>query len=111
MELEKKEKALEDLRVVAGGGFKGVKEILSGQCEIVKETDGILNVLSTKLDLGKASCRTYARRLIGFLIEKAELFEVRDDREEDGRITYTFKLESTFRTLVVELMLVWKDRR
>lgn len=111
MKLEAKEKALEDLRVVAEGGFKGVEKILAIQGEVVKATGDITNVLSTEYDLDKAFCRMNARGLIELLIDETELVEVRDDREEDGSTTYTFKLESISSLLAVELMLVWEDNR
>lgn len=111
MEEKKKEKALEDLRVVAEGGFKGVEKILAIQGEVVKATGDITNVLSTEYDLDKAVGRINAKRLINLLVNELELVEVRDDIKEDGSITYTFKLESISRLLAVELMLVWEDNR
>lgn len=111
MELEAKEKALEDLRFVTEGGFKGVEKILAIQGEVVKATGDITNVLSTEYDLDKAAGRINAKRLINLLVNETELVEVRDDTEEDGTITYTFKLESASRMLAVELMLVWEDKR
>lgn len=111
MELEKKEKALEDLRVAAEGGFKGVKEIISSQGEIVKETGDILNFLFNEFDLDKAVGRINAKSLINILINELELFKVKDDREEDRSINYSFKLECASKILLVELMLVWEDKR
>ena len=111
MEEKKKEKALEDLRVVAEGGFKGAEKILAIQGEVVKSTGDITNVLSTEYDLDKAVGRINAKRLINLLVNELELVEVRDDIKEDGSITYTFKLESISGLLVVELMLVWEDNR
>ena len=111
MEEKKKEKALEDLRVVAEGGFKRVEKILAIQGEVVKATGDITNVLYTEYDLDKAVGRINAKRLINLLVNGLELVEVRDDIKEDGSITYTFKLESISRLLVVELMLVWEDNR
>lgn len=111
MELEAKEKALEALRVVAEGGFKGVEKILAIQGEVVKATGDITNVLSTGYDLDKAVGRINAKRLINLLVNELELVEVRDDIYEDESITYTFKLECAFRMLAVELMLVWEDIR
>lgn len=111
MELELKEKYLEDLRVVVEGGFKGVEKILAIQGEVVKATCDITNVLSTEYDLDKAVGCINAKRLINLLVNELELVEVRDDVKEDGSITYTFKLESISRLLAVELMLVWKDNR
>ena len=111
MEEKKKEKALEDLRVVAEGGFKRVEKILAIQGEVVKATGDITNVLSTEYDLDKAVGRINAKRLINLLVNELELVEVRDDIKEDGSITYAFKLESISRLLAVELMLVWEDNR
>lgn len=111
MEEKKKEKALEDLRVVAEGGFKWVEKILAIQGEVVKATGDITNVLSTEYDLDKAVGRINAKRLINLLVNELELVEVRDDIKEDGSITYTFKLESISSLLAVELMLVWEDNR
>lgn len=111
MKLEAKEKALEDLRVVVEGGFKGVEKILAIQGEVVKATGDITNVLSTEYDLDKAVGRINAKRLINLLVDELELVEVRDDRDEDRSITYTFKLECASRILAVELMLVWEDKR
>ena len=111
MEEKKKEKALEDLRVVAEGGFKRVEKILAIQGEVVKATGDITNVLYTEYDLDKAVGRINAKRLINLLVNGLELVEVRDDIKEDGSITYTFKLESISRLFAVELMLVWEDNR
>lgn len=111
MELETKEKALEDLRVVVEGGFKGVEKIFAIKGEVVKETGDISNVRYDEYDLDKASCRMNARGLIELLIDKTELAKVRDDREEDGSINYTFISEGASKRLAVALMLVWKDRR
>lgn len=111
MELETKEKALEDLKTMLGNDFKAVEKILAVRAEIVKETGYISDIGYTEYDLDKASCRIYARLLIEFLIEKTELSKVRDDREEDGSISYSFKLESTSRMLAVVSMIVWKDKR
>lgn len=112
MELETKEKALEDLKTMLGNNFKAVEKILAVKVEVVKETGNISNVRYTEYDLDEAFCRMNARGLIELLIDKTELYEVRDDREEeDGSIIYTFKLESTFRMIAVELMIVWEDNR
>lgn len=108
MKLEKKEKALEDLRVVVEGDFKGVEEILSSQGEVAKSTGVVSDVSYTEFDLDKRFVRINAKYLINLLVNEFELFKVRDDREEDGSITYTFIFERTSKKLVVELMIVWK---
>lgn len=111
MEEKKKEKALEDLKTMLGNNFKAVDRILTIKGEVVKATGDISNVRYTEYDLDKAFCRMNARGLIGLLIDEIELVEVRDDREEDGSTTYTFKLECASRMLALELMIVWKDKR
>lgn len=111
MELEAKEKALEDLKTMLGNNFKAVDRIFTIKGEVVKATGDISNVRYAEYDLDKAFCRMNARGLIEFLIDETELVEVRDDIEEDGSITYTFKLESTLRILALELMIVWKDKK
>ena len=111
MELEAKEKALEDLRTMLGNNFKAVDRILTIKGEVVKATGDISNVRYTEYDLDKAFCRMNARGLIELLIDETELVEVRDDIYEDESITYTSKLECASRMLAVELMLVWEDIR
>ena len=111
MELEAKEKALEALKAVVKGGFKGVERIITIKGEVVKATGDITNVLSTDYDLDKAVGRINAKRLINLLVNDLELVEVRDDIYEDESITYTFKLECASRMLAVELMIVWEDIR
>lgn len=111
MELEGKKEALEDLKAMLGNNFKAVDRILAIQCEVVKVTGDISNVLSAEYELYKAVDRINAKGLINFLVNKLELVEVRDDRDEDGSITYYFKLECPSRMLAVELMIAWKDNR
>lgn len=111
MEEKKKEKALEDLRTMLGSNFKAVDSILTIKGEVVKATGDVSNVRYTEYDLDKAFCRMNARGLIDLLIDETELVEVRDDRDEDRSITYTFQLECASRMLVLELMIVWKDKR
>lgn len=111
MEEKKKEKALKDLKTMLGNNFKAVGRILAIKGEVVKATGDISNVGYTEYDLDKAFCRMNARGLIELLIDETELVEVRDDIEEDGSITYVFKLESTFRMFALELMIVWKGKR
>lgn len=111
MELEAKEKVLEDLKTMLGNNFKAVEKILAIKGEVAKATSDVSNVRYAEYDLDKAFCRMNARGLIELLIDKTELVKVRDDREEDGSITYTFILGITFRVLVVELIIVWKDKR
>lgn len=108
MELETREKVLEDLRTTLGNDFKAVDRILSIKGEVVKATGDISNVRYGEYDLEKAVDRFNARNLINLLIDETELAEVRDDREEDGSTTYTFKLECASRMLALELMIVWK---
>lgn len=111
MKLEEKEKALEYLRVVIEGGFKGVEKIFAIKGEVGKLTGDISNVRYTEYELIKAVDFKSATSLINLLLNKAELAKVRDDIDENGSINYTFKLESTFRMLALELMIVWKDKR
>lgn len=111
MEEKTKEKALEDLRTMLGNNFKAVERILVIKGEVVKATGDISNVQYTENDLENAFARINAKRLINLLVNETELAAVRDDIEEDGSITYTFKLECASRMLAVELMIVWKDRR
>lgn len=113
MELEAKEKALEALRAVVKGVFKGVERILIIKGEVVKATGDISNVRYTEYEPIKAVERLNANAtsLINLLIDETELAEVRDDIYEDESITYTFKLECASRMLAVELMLVWEDIR
>lgn len=108
MKLEAKEKALEDLRVVAEGGFKGGEMILAIQVEVVKATGDISNVRCARNDLDNAVARINAKRLINLLVNETELVQ---SIEEDGSIAYTFKLECASKMLVVELMIVWEDNR
>ena len=110
MELETKEKALEDLRVVAEGDFKGVERIFIIQGECDKATGDISNVGYSENCLDNEVARINAERLINLLIDETELTKVRDDIE-DGSISYEFKLECASRMLVLELMIVWKDKR
>lgn len=111
MELETKEKALEDLRTMVKDGFKGVERILTIKGEVVKATGDISNVRYTEYEPINAVERLNASNLINLLIDETELVEVRDDREEDGSTMYTFKLECASRILALELMIVWKDKR
>lgn len=111
MEEKKKEKALEDLKTMLGNNFKAVDRILVIKGEVVKATGDISDVKNTEYDLDKVFCRANARSLIDLLIDETELVEVRDDIEEDGSTMYTFKLECASRMLVLELMMVWKDKR
>lgn len=112
MELEAKEKALKDLKVVGEGGFKGVERIITIEGEIVKATGDISKVRYGEIyDLDKAVGRINAKGLINLLVNETELVEVRDDIEDDGSITYFFKLESPSRMLAVELMIAWVDNR
>ena len=111
MKLEAKEKALEDLGVVVEDGFKAVDEISIIKGEVAKSNGDISGVAFAEYDLDKAVDRMNAKGLINLLVNETELVEVRDDIEDDGSITYTFKLECASRILVVDLMLVWKDRR
>lgn len=111
MKLEKKEKALEDLRLMVEGGFKGIEKIFAIKGEVVKETGYISNVRYTEYELIKAVDFKNATSLINLLLSKAELAKVRDDIDEDGSINYTFISEGASKMLAVELMLVWKDRR
>lgn len=53
--------------------------------------------------------RISAKGLINFLVNETELVEVRDDIEDDGSITYFFKLECPSMMLAVELMIAWVD--
>ena len=111
MELEAKEKALEDLRTMLGNNFKAVDRIHAIKGEVIKSNGDISNVNYTEYDLDKEVCRMNARSLIDLLIDETELVEVRDDKEEDGSTMYTFKLECASRILALELMIVWKDNR
>lgn len=112
MELEAKEKALEALKAVVKGGFKGVERILTIKGEVVKATGDISDVRYGEIyDLDKAAERIKATSLISLLIDETELVKVRDDIEDDGSITYTFKLESPSRILALELMIAWVDNR
>ena len=111
MKLAEKEKALEDLRVVVEGGFKGIESILAIQGQVVKATGDISNVRYTEYDPIKAVDIKNATILINLLLNETELAKVRDDIDEDGSITYTFIVESSITMLVVELMIVWKDKR
>lgn len=111
MELEAKEKTLEDLRVVAEGGFKGVDKILAVKGEVIKANGDISSVRYAEYEPIKVVDRMNATSLISLLIDETELVEVRDDTEEGGSIMYTFKLECASRMLAVELMIVWKDKR
>ena len=111
MELEAKEKALEDLRVVVEGGFKAVDKILAIKGEVIKANGDISSVRYAEYEPIKAVDRMNATSLISLLIDETELVEVRDDTEEGGSITYSFKLECASRMLAVELMIVWKDKR
>lgn len=111
MELEAKEKALGDLRIMIGNNFNAVGKILVFKGEVIKANGDISSVRFTGYELIKAVGRMNATCLISLLIDEAELVEVRDDTEEDGTIIYTFKLECASRMLVVELMIVWKDKR
>ena len=111
MELEAKEKALEALRAVVKGGFKGVERIFTIKGEVVKATGDISNVRYTEYEPIKAVERLNATSLINLLIDETELAEVRDDIYKDESITYTFKLECASRMLAVELMIVWEDIR
>lgn len=111
MELEAKEKALEDLRFVSEGGFKGVEKILVVKGEVIKANGDISSVRYAEYESIKAVGRMNATKLINLLINETELVEVRDDTEEDGSITYSFKLECASRMLAVELMIVWKEKR
>lgn len=110
MEEKKKEKALEDLRVVAEGGFKGVERIITLEGEVIKETGDISRVRYGEIyDLDKEVGRINAKGLINLLVNETELVEVRDDIEDDGSIIYTFKLECPSRIMAVELMIAWVD--
>ena len=111
MELETKEKALEDLRVVAEGGFKGVEMIFTIQGEVYKATGDISNVGYSENYLDNEVARIKAKGLINLLVDETELVKVKDDIEEDRSISYIFKLECASRMLVFELMIVWKDKR
>lgn len=111
MELEAKEKALEALRAVVKGGFKGVERIIIIKGEVVKETGDISNVRYAEYEPIKAVERLNVTSLISLLIDETELAKVRDDIYKDESITYTFKLECASRMLAVELMIVWEDIR
>lgn len=111
MKLEKKEKALEDLGTMVEDDFKAVEQILAIKCEVGKLTGDISNVRYTEYELINNVDRKSATSLISLLVNEAELVDVRDYREEDRSITYYFELGFAFRMLVVELMIVWKDRR
>ena len=77
MEEKKEKKALEDLRVVAEGGFKGVERIITIQGEVIKATGDISNVRYGEIyDLDKVVGRINAKRLIDLLIDEAELVEL-----------------------------------
>lgn len=112
MKLEAKKKALEDLKTMIGNNFRGVERIITIKGEVVKATGDISNVRYGEIyDLDKAVELINAKSLINLLIDETELVEVRDDIEDDGSITYTFKLECPSRMLAVELMIEWVDNR
>lgn len=111
MKLKAKEKALEALRAVVKGGFKGVERILVIKGEVIKANGDISNASYIEYDLDKEVRRMNARSLIDLLIDETELVKVRDNREEDGSTMYGFKLECASRMLALELMIVWKDKR
>lgn len=111
MELELKEKALEDLKSMLRNNFEGVDRIYAIKGVVIKANGDISNVRFTEYDLDKEVCRMNARSLIDLLIDETELVEVRGDIEEDGSTMYTFKLACASRMLALELLIDWKDKR
>lgn len=107
-----KKKLVDLVESLAKGDFKGVERIITIEGEIVKATGDISEVRYGEIyDLDKAVGRINAKGLINLLVNETELVEVRDDIEDDGSITYFFKLECPSRMLAVELMIAWVDNR